>query len=381
MQLGAAIAAASTDYDIVDLGTLGGPSSAAGAINDFGRVAGVAWDTNYAALGFQWDGVLTPISPLSGDLQCQGFDLNSSGVVVSVSYDLGEMTPHGLNWLGGITTPLGDLAPHSVNDSGVIVGYLSVNDPAFGWVDHAALWTSGVLVDLGTLGGHFSYAHAVASDGRVVGHSSLTDDSVSRAFLWQDGAFRDLGTLGGQRSQAFDINDFGDIVGCASDSSGADRAFLFATDASGEVTTRTDLGHLGNGTSYARALNNLQQVVGTSSSRAFLWDGEMRDLNAMIPTGTDWVLQSASDINDSGQIVGLGTYRGFPRAFLLNPLTPCDGDLDGDRDVDLSDLGIVLADWNCAAGPGLCAGDVDDDGDTDLSDLGVVLAAYGQPCP
>lgn len=58
----------------------------------------------------------------------------------------------------------------------------------------------------------------------------------------------------------------------------------------------------------------------------------------------------------------------------------CPGDLDKDGDVDLSDLGIVLADFGCAAGPGNCPGDLDADGDTDLSDLGVLLAAFGQPC-
>ena len=54
------------------------------------------------------------------------------------------------------------------------------------------------------------------------------------------------------------------------------------------------------------------------------------------------------------------------------------GDLNADGVIDLSDLGVVLADFNCS---GLCAGDVDGDGDTDLSDLGVVLANWGETCP
>lgn len=52
------------------------------------------------------------------------------------------------------------------------------------------------------------------------------------------------------------------------------------------------------------------------------------------------------------------------------------GDLDGDGDVDLADLGIILADYGCTSPPP-CAGDADGDGDTDLGDLGVVLANYG----
>jgi hypothetical protein len=55
------------------------------------------------------------------------------------------------------------------------------------------------------------------------------------------------------------------------------------------------------------------------------------------------------------------------------------GDLDGDGDVDQSDLGILLANYGCAAPP--CSGDVDGDGDTDQSDLGALLAHYGATCP
>ena len=50
-------------------------------------------------------------------------------------------------------------------------------------------------------------------------------------------------------------------------------------------------------------------------------------------------------------------------------------DLDGDGDVDLSDLALVLADYGCTGGG--CTGDVDGDGDTDLSDLAALLANYG----
>ena len=57
------------------------------------------------------------------------------------------------------------------------------------------------------------------------------------------------------------------------------------------------------------------------------------------------------------------------------------GDLTGDCLVDLADLGILLADFGCTAGPGACPGDLDGDGDTDLADLGILLAAFGSSCP
>jgi hypothetical protein len=50
------------------------------------------------------------------------------------------------------------------------------------------------------------------------------------------------------------------------------------------------------------------------------------------------------------------------------------GDLDGDDDVDLSDLGILLADWGCTAD---CVGDVDGDDDVDHADLGILLSDWG----
>ena len=57
----------------------------------------------------------------------------------------------------------------------------------------------------------------------------------------------------------------------------------------------------------------------------------------------------------------------------------CRGDLNGDGVVDLADLGILLADFDCTGGN--CAGDVDGDGDTDLADLGILLAEFGNICP
>lgn len=54
---------------------------------------------------------------------------------------------------------------------------------------------------------------------------------------------------------------------------------------------------------------------------AFLYsNGQMQDLNALIPLNSGWVLQSASGINDTGQIVGFGTLNGVLTGFLLTPI-------------------------------------------------------------
>jgi len=52
-------------------------------------------------------------------------------------------------------------------------------------------------------------------------------------------------------------------------------------------------------------------------------------------------------------------------------ITPCNGDLDGDGDVDQADLGVLLSSYLTDAD-----GDLDGDGDTDQADLGLLLSNY-----
>ena len=57
----------------------------------------------------------------------------------------------------------------------------------------------------------------------------------------------------------------------------------------------------------------------SSRSRAVLWrDGAAIDLTAAAGAA-EWALLSATDINDLGQIAGVGVHDGQPRAFLLTP--------------------------------------------------------------
>jgi hypothetical protein len=49
-------------------------------------------------------------------------------------------------------------------------------------------------------------------------------------------------------------------------------------------------------------------------------------------------------------------------------------DLDGDRDIDMEDLAVLLAHY------GMMQGASGADGDIELSDLGVLLSRYGMVC-
>lgn len=58
---------------------------------------------------------------------------------------------------------------------------------------------------------------------------------------------------------------------------------------------------------------------------------------------------------------------------------PCVGDINGDRQVNLSDLGVVLSNFG-TSNTDFEHGDLDADGVVSLSDLGIMLAAFGKPC-
>src|SRR5437868_5768487 len=62
-------------------------------------------------------------------------------------------------------------------------------------------------IDLGTLGGEWSYANAINSSGQAVGYYNDTNTtypgSTSHAFLYYNGSVQDLGTLGGGNSYAY----------------------------------------------------------------------------------------------------------------------------------------------------------------------------------
>jgi hypothetical protein len=58
----------------------------------------------------------------------------------------------------------------------------------------------------------------------------------------------------------------------------------------------------------------------------------------------------------------------------------CFGDLDGDNNVDLTDLAQLLGNYGTTSGAQYEDGDLDGDGDVDLADLSALLAVYGTPC-
>jgi len=301
-------------------------------------------------------------------------DINKQGWVVGSNRPIGGQNS-GFLWKGGIVYPMPTLggtcsSATGINDQGDMVGTVCLPGDT---VRHAALWRGGsFVVDKDIFGGTFSSANYINNKGHVIGVYGVADGSTHlyyRTFnTWQDvGAnlfpdgLNDSGEIAGQ----FDVGpvdpvtfqapthgfywykgkfrDFGSLFG-------TDYNYAIAIDAAGRIAGTTDLagdvvahgmiwdhGFIAdlpplpdNQVSWAMGMNNKVQVVGHSGLKdpfpedgppAFtmlcpctpvLWtDGMVLDLNSLIPS--EWVLDFAFGINDSGQIIARAHKNGGPR--------------------------------------------------------------------
>jgi probable HAF family extracellular repeat protein len=262
-----------------------GDNSEGRGINDHGIVAGLDNIHTRGAQGaWLWNGTDKRYLRVRGGPKLESAtDINNLGQVVGTTetrqyfvYSDGDLALY--DYLPGSAYP-GAL---SINSSGVVCGYC-----AYG------------LVTQGDRG-------FVIADGRM--------SALALPDCWSDAA------LG--------INDAGDICGALQQwSKGPRHAYLLRN---GEVTLLGRLGGQGE-SSLATAVNNLGMVVGSSEwskggdtfrDLAFLWiDGRLHELNTLADARSQgWTLQTATDINDAGQILGRGRRNGVRRAYLATPL-------------------------------------------------------------
>lgn len=339
--------------------------TATGSVNDGSRFRAIAWD----------QAVPTFYPPLLGDQDAVAF-ASAGSRVAAVSFSTGALTPHALLIENDAMISLGDFSPRDINGAGAIVGWAPVTLPS-GWVSRQACrYANGSLALLPGLGGVNSMAFAVNADGDAVGSASLADGMHTHGVLWSGGTAYDLGTLGGLASQALDVNDARQVTGHAQRSDGYPHAFIFQVSPTGGVTSRQDLGSLGGNMSYGRAINNQGMVVGTSDDRAFLWDGsQMLDLNDHIDPTSGWILRTANAINDSGEVVGVGTHNGRPAAFML--VRGCLPDLNHDGTLNFFDVQTYL-NWFAA---GDLRADFIADGTLNFFDVQAFLASFSDGCP
>ncbi len=314
---------AQTGYTISNLGTLGGTMSAGTAINATAQVAGTAQTTNNAATrAVRWtDATLTNLGTLGGP--SYGYGVNDSGQVAGyANTTLSGSLTHAFRYSGATLTDLGTLGGlnsqgFAINASGQVTG----NAQTSGAATHAVRWTGATATDLLAPTGYYTYGLAINTSGQVAGYAANITSGVLRAVSWTGTVSATLATLGGTNSKAEGINDSGQITGWAniSGSSGVYHAVRWSG------ATITDLGTLGGALSIGYGINRYGAVVGYSDAagggqRAFLANGSaMTDLNALLPSGSGWVLTAAYAINDNGWITGQGTFNGQPLAYLLKP--------------------------------------------------------------
>jgi probable HAF family extracellular repeat protein len=213
---------------------------------------------------------------------------------------------------------------YAINRKGQVAGgaFAAAEDHAGGEQFRAFLWTSGTYRPLGTLEGRFeSVAVGLNDSGRVVGQA-LGFNGTQTAFSWKGGAMTELPPLeGGAHCAAIAANSRGLVVGWSENELLPPAQHAVAWQSGIPADLGTLPGHVN---STALAVNKRGEVVGWSSlgggraPRAFLWrDGEMTDLNDMLPADSGWILEVASAINERGMIAGTGNHNGQKRAFLL----------------------------------------------------------------
>jgi probable HAF family extracellular repeat protein len=326
-------------YRLVDLGTLGGGTSAGFDINNHNQVVGSAQTETGATRAFLFKdangngaadpGEMTNLGALAGHASSYAYGLNDNGIPVGTSVDSAgnERAVRFLAAGGATDLNLGDGSnARAINDAGEIVGSAMFNVINFTAFHRSA---SGTVTNLGTLSSGLygdSEAYGINANGAITGWTSI--DVGDRGFVRPPGGnMTPIGFAspppGLAYAYAWDVNAAGHVVGEGFNAAGEYRAFLY------DGTTVKDLGVLpGFNASMALGLNAQGDIVGileptAGQNHAFVYQaGAMKDLNDLIPQDSGWVLTEARAINDAGAIVANGVSpTGESRAVLLIPDT------------------------------------------------------------
>ncbi len=308
-------------YKLIDLGTLGGPSSliigATGPINNSGMVLTESADT----------AVPNPFYPNDNPYLNLLFVQHAFLWFRNRVQDLGAL-PNGVG-SGG----------QWINDYGVVAGAAGNGsiDSATGYpAVNAVRFQDGSIRNLGTFGGEESIAFAINNRGQIAGGASngvpdqfLTTDFLPfpggtqvHAFRWKRGEMQDLGTLGGPDSIGFYINERGEVAGQSLTNSTPNPTTGFPTVDSflWKDGRMIDLGNLGGTYGFPNAVNNRSQVAGISRTpgddpnfaHPFFWErGVLTDIGTFGGPGGEAIW-----MNDAGQVVGTadladGTHHAF----------------------------------------------------------------------
>ena len=238
--------------------------------------------------------------------------------------------------------PNADFVPGALNNAGQIAGFISTADGS-----HAALYSGGVLQDLGLGAGSSSVASAINEAGVVTGNT-MSNGAV-HGFVYQNGILTDIGA----NTSAFGINGSGDVVGATYTDAGT-FGFVYR----GGVLTQ--LANLGTGRiGVAVDIDDQGDIAGWSITdyessppplHPYLYRaGELSDLGAL----NDSFETYASNINNAGQIVGSGKVVDDDHVFLYEGGVLKDLGYFGGRNlgvVDFNEFGTLIGNAATAIG-------------------------------
>lgn len=308
-------------YTIINLGSPSSNSSYPSGINNLGEVVGYFFTDSWQKRAFMYsEGTMIDLGTLGGS-EAWAYDINDAGQVVGEARTA-DGDWHAFLWdssngmrdldtLGGTTS-----VAYAINELGQVVGYSSVNS-----VNHAFLYSDGVMSDLGTFDYYQSGAFDINDQSQIVG-LLLPLTSAASAFIYQNGTLTDLGSSLPTGSEAWVINNSGLVAGHFW-GSGVYQSFLYASGIA------IDLGTLeGFANTYVWGLSDTGQLVGSVTnesgnlSHAFVYTGgELHDLNDLLVADHGWdYLAKTNAVNNSGQIAGYGRIGNQYRGFLLTPV-------------------------------------------------------------
>jgi uncharacterized membrane protein len=279
-------------------------------VNELGQVAGTTAG-HRAALWSERSGLRELPLP-AGFYNSEGVAVNNSGHLTGVVYDRTFSKHRAFIFAGGVLSLLsGDQArSYDMNDSDEVVGESLLPG---GRTTGPVAWNKNTIRSLGGCCG--GSAKGIDKSGDVIG-DVYDDTGRYQAFLWNaKGSMRAIGPSD-RYSSAIALNGHSHVVVQA-----VSEAFLYASG---------NLAHLELSPSYPsqpRAMNNCDIIVGSfgpfaDAERAFAWEKSrgFLDLNLRIASDSGWTLESATSINDHGEIVGRGDYKGQDdTGFLLVP--------------------------------------------------------------
>ena len=328
-------------YSVLDLG-----ASTPAAINRSGQVTGSrVFSAGQPAHAFLWN----PSSPNTfidvglpkGYTSSVGSGLNNRGDVAGSGSGAPSIVDHALLWPAGgaaqfigPTTKSTRSVANGVNDSQDVVGNLyGTGGGAF-----LSKIVSGTRQRF-IIGNGSGYPNAINTAGQILVNTSTFD--YPSGYLWTPSGAPGQGTSINLPSgyTAYALADTGALAGTRIDLPVHPYALPVAySPLAGAWLDVPWPPAIPQGTwdwGRATGINNSEVVVGVASASdpngyevgntGWIWDSAngTRDLNALIPSGTGWVLFDmngrAPTINDSGWIIGTGLLNGVRHGFVLIP--------------------------------------------------------------